>query len=322
MVNRLIYADSNMEDIRALEDFELDIAYGRDENDFKLTLPASSELLKARDYIYVDGSVHGGVIAGIELDTKTSRVSYLGQHWLGMLAERIVMPNSGSNYLILSGDANVIIGTLLSRIGLSGVMTACAEPSGITFTNYQFNLYIDAKEAIETMLASKGYRLSIKWIGIGVELSAEPIHNYATDDYFDSSRVPFHLKETSRRLNHLICLGQGELAARQQVHWYADTSGKVTNKQTQFGVDLVEDKYDYSSVESLAKLQEEGKKKLEEAQDTDTIKIDLADIGEFELGDIIGAQDRETGLTVAATINKKIVNMTDTEYAIEYDCGS
>ena len=51
-------------------------------------------------------------------------------------------------------------------------------------------------------------------------------------------------------INHLICLGLGELKNRTVIHLYADANGVISRTQTQFGSDEVTNVYDYAGAET------------------------------------------------------------------------
>ena len=55
---------------------------------------------------------------------------------------RYLQPDPGTDRLTVSGDANNIIRTIISRIGLSTVFDVPSETSGINISNYSFRRYI------------------------------------------------------------------------------------------------------------------------------------------------------------------------------------
>lgn len=70
----LIYADENKIEIGVIPEYELDIAFGSDENDFELTLDVSSHCCKAGYYIYIEDTEYGGIVDKIEIDTSAGTV--------------------------------------------------------------------------------------------------------------------------------------------------------------------------------------------------------------------------------------------------------
>ena len=68
-------------------------------------------------------------------------------------------------------------------------------------------------------------------------------------------------------INHLICMGKGELQERQRVDFYIGKSGKVTRTQYYKGLAERQAYYNYSSAESYLELQKSGTCQQQEATD-------------------------------------------------------
>ena len=90
-------------------------------------------------------------------------------------------------------------------------------------------------------------------------------------------------------------------AAPAEVHFFADAEGNVSQTQTLFGVDERAAKYDYTNADAET-LAEEGRKKLEELQNEDTCDADVAEGYSYDVGDVVGAYDAETGIFVSAPV--------------------
>ena len=112
----LIYANSSREDIGVIPDYDFDLAFGSDENDFELTVSRNDHCCEAGYYIYIEGTEYGGIVDAITSDTAAEDVTYSGRTWHGILNSKILCPDNGENYLTVSGDANTILGTLLPRM--------------------------------------------------------------------------------------------------------------------------------------------------------------------------------------------------------------
>ena len=110
-------------------------------------------------------------------------------------------------------------------------------------------------------------------------------------------------------INHLICLGQGELEERQQVDLYAWPDGSTRKTQYYYGKDLIESYYENTTVESLDELEEEGRDKLEELRDYKQLKISVSSDIDLELGDVVGGRERITNIRMTAPVVRKIVNV-------------
>ena len=155
-----------------------------------------------------------------------------------------------------------------------------------------------------------------------VVLSAVPIHNYSQDAEFDSDLVDFQAKKNYKSVNHLVCLGKGELQNRTVVHLYADEEGNISQTQTFTGLDEYAAVYNYPNAESASDLIAEGTDKLKELWEPDEIKIDFTgDSDAYDIGDVVGAVDNITHISVSAEIQKKIVTVKNGTITVSYDVG-
>lgn len=306
----LIYTNSSREDVGVLLDYELDLAFGADENNFECTIQASSHCCEAGSLLYFEGTEYGGVVDSIESNGSTQEVVYSGRTWHGVLNSKVIAPDSGEDYLTVSGEANAAIGTLLTRMGLSDLFEASSENSGLKIGSYRMNRYVKGYDGITKMLASVGARIRVIFQNGKVIVSAVARRDYSESEEFDSDQVGFTAKKNFRAVNHLICLGAGNLSERLVVHLYADAQGRISNTQTQFGLDEVSDTYERSDLSTEDELIAEGKTQLASMCDSDEVSIDFdAESDAYEVGDVIGAYDNITGLYITTTIAKKIVTI-------------
>ena len=327
----LIYTNAQNEDLGVLHDYEIDLAYGADENDFECAVSADTHCCEPGAYLYFDGTEYGGIIDGIQSVSADKKVVYSGRTWHGILGSKVILPlqsgetapdgvtvkttdNDGASlverYLVVSGDAHHCLQFIIARCGLSGLFSASSALAGVNISNHQFNRYTDAYSGLVRMLASVGHKLKVEYTGGGVVLSAAPIYDYSKDEEFDSDLVTFDVSKCYKTVNHLVCLGKGELENRLVVHLYADESGNISRTQTLFGVDERAAVYDYSFAESEEELIAGGEERLKELWAQDSISVDLDEITDnYDVGDIVGAVDNVTGLVISATITKKIVKI-------------
>lgn len=305
----LIYANSSREDIGVIPDYDFDLAFGSDENDFELTVSRNDHCCEAGYYIYIEGTEYGGIVDAITSDTATENVTYSGRTWHGILNSKILCPDAGESYLTVSGDANTILGTLLSRMGLTALFSASSAPSGINVSGYQFARYVSGYDGIRQMLKSVSAKLRVVYSGGSAVLSAAPIVDY-TQDGLDSDQLALKVKKTANKVNHLICLGSGELANRTVVHLYADASGNISQTQTFTGTAEYTAVYDYSNAEDTAELIKGGTERLKELLQQDDLSVDVNEVDDpYDVGDIVGASDDVSGVTIAVPITKKIIRV-------------
>lgn len=160
----LIVTDAGHVDQASLEGFTLDAAWGADENDFELTV---DRLIDAGSYVYFDGGECGGVVDSLKDSLKDGRstLTYGGRTWHGMLANKILEPDRGKDYLTVSGTASTVIGSLISRVGLDGVFDAVDSPTAgaQTIKQYQFDRYTDCYTGLRKMCEANGLKLRLAY---------------------------------------------------------------------------------------------------------------------------------------------------------------
>ena len=312
----LIYADKLKTDVGVLRDCVFDLAFGADENNFKLSVSTDNNVCEEDYLIYLEGTEYGGIIDAIEVYSAKKEVNYKGRTWHGILNTKIIQPSSGQNYYTVSGDANSILGTLITRLTLSDLFKASTASSGFNISSYSFKRYVGGYDGIADMLKNAGAKLHMEWTGGYVELSAVAIGEYDNEE-IDSDHIDIHIQKTYNPVNHLICLGQGDLSQRTVIHLYCDASGNIsTSTQTFTGLEEVASVYDYPNAESSEELQKEGTKKLKEMNGADLVEVSLDDTYEFDIGDIITAQDITTGIKVTRRVLKKIVTINNNDQVI------
>ena len=316
----LIYMNSSMQDIGVIKAYNFDLAFGSDENNFELKVGVNDHCCDAGYYVYIEGTEYGGIIDAVTSDTAAEEVTYTGRTWHGILNSKVLCPDSGQDYLTLSGNANTILSTLISRMGLTSIFAASSDTSDLTISNYKMARYITGYDGIRKMLNSVNGKLVMSYNGTKVILSAVPIVDYTDAGVIDSDIMSFSVKKTSRKVNHLICLGQGELKDRTVVHLYADTSGSISQSQTLTGLDEYSAVYDNSSAKTTEDLIKAGSEQLSELQKQDDLSVSLSE-GEdvFDVSDIVGAVDNVTGIAISVPISKKIISIQNDYLSAAYE---
>ena len=318
----LIYTNSEWVDEGVLRDYAFDLAYGSDENDFEITLADEGDYLSAGALLYIEGTEYGGIIDGVKVVSKYNEVTFKGRTWHGVMASKVLKPDDGKDYLTVTGEANKVIGQLLQNAGLSSLFTASIEDSGLTLNNYQVGRYVDCYTGIMKMLATVSGKLKFTFRQGKVMLSACPVVDYSQDEQFDGNQVELEIEKIETTVNHLICLGKGELAQRQVVHLFLDGAGNISTTQTFEGFDEVESVFDYPNAESQEELIASGKEKLAEYAVKDIVKMNFeAEKHLYDIGDIVGAYDGRTDIFAAEKITKKIVTIKNGHINIEYKVG-
>ena len=313
----MIYADVSGNEIGFLTDYSLDLEVGGN-NDFQIDTPSTSKLLDFGYAVYINGTEYGGVVSKIVVDTSAKKISYSGQTWRGILSNYIIKPDSGQDYKTVSGTASSIISSLISAFGINSRYSVTAN-SSITLSNYQFDRYCTLLDGIDKMLKSVNARLNIVCNNGAVTLEPVAIHDYSAElEYSQDSDINFKITDNRDGVNHLVCLGKGDLKDRQVVDLYVQQNGSIGTTQYYTGLAERAQVYDYSSVESLDELTKSGAEKLAELQNSQKLEMSIGEIN-VELGDIVGGRERITGIVMAKPISKKIVKITNNKLKISYE---
>lgn len=311
-MEQLIYTDANRIDQGVLSNATLDLEYGGDESDqantFEVSIDRNSKIrLEDKALVYIEGTEYGGKITGIGTNTGEDVITYKGMTWHGLLNAHVLGPDSGQDYLVLSGEAHTVIRSLIERMNLQDIFTAPMTSSGINI-NYQVR-YEYGYFAILAMLAASSAKLKMTYDNGMVVLSAEPIADYSDSDELDTTQIELEIDKDYLPVNHLVCLGEGELKNRIVLHFYADADGNVSTTQSLFGADENTLIYDYTNADS-DELSEKGQEKLKELQNCDTVKVDIPEGRVLDIGDLVGAIDPITGIYVATEVTYKTVTIS------------
>ena len=310
--------DSALGNVRELADFTLDLAFGSDENAFSLECEAAHALEEGQ-FVFIDGTEYGGVVDEVTYEAgreASGAVLCKGRTWHGILAGKRLLPDSGSGYLSVSGKAGDVLASLIERMGLSGLFSAASDDTSVSYT---FDRFVDGYSGLKAMAKANGRKVAMRRKGGKVEISLPPAVDYANK--VDSDLLDFTLTSVHRCVNHLVCAGTGELEDRAVVHFYADAAGNVSHTQSLFGVDEISALYDYSNADE-SKLEEEGRKKLQEYQTQGSVEVQAHDDIDVDVGDVISARDNAHGRTVTATVAKKIVKVSRGVATYSYEVGS
>lgn len=316
----LIYADENHNDLGVVSGYSFDLAYGISENDFELQISIADDCCREDYLLYIEGTEYGGVVDDITVNTSSSTVSYHGRTWHGIIDSKIIVPEAGQDYYIVSGEANTVLSELIEKLGIDSFFVVSTEDSGINI-NYQFNRYCKAySEGILKMLNSVNAKLNVVWLNGMVYLSVSNATDYTTHDDFDSDQVNFKINKAYNTVNHLICLGQGNLAEREVINLYCDENGVISSTQTFYGLDEITEVYENTNAVS-EELLSSGIEKFKNLLSTDKVETTLDSDLIYEIGDTVGATEQITDISIVTKINKKIVKIVDSIVSIDYQTG-
>lgn len=223
----LIYTDKNRKDISVLSDYELDEAFGKSENNFSLKISLSEHCMEPGCVVYAENTEYGGIIDTLNPNTKDSTLTYKGRTWHGILNSKVLEPDPGEDYLILSGEANSVLKEIITRLKLNDVFSVSEEDSGIEIIHYQCSRYPCAYDEIRKMLYEFMGKLTINCQMKTVLLSVSLLYDYSADEEWDANQLDFTIEKNYHPVNHLICLGGGDLKDRHVIHLFTDENGGI-----------------------------------------------------------------------------------------------
>lgn len=310
--------------LKKLNDVYFDCELNGGDRDFELTIPLE-KYDSSIDYgcrVFVSNTEIGGIIGKKNISTSDGSVSFSGFTWRGMLANRIIMPDEGEDYKIVTGELNSVISDLL---GVSGVFEVSTTSTGVSVSNYQFDRFCTLLDGLTKMLDSVDYRLEINYLegspnGSGYcELSALPIHDWSSEiELSQDNKLNFNISDKRNGVNHLIVGGKGELEERNLFHLYVDENGDIGSTQYYFGDDEIAYFYENTSTET-DELEEQATEKLQELMnrkefdmDVETLNIDIA------IGDIVGGRDQVTGTYISKPLENIVVTISGDSITKKY----
>lgn len=322
-MNDIIVAAPDGTELRCMLFSEYDFEIGDEENSFLVTIPRPEWESVANDSrIYIPGTEYGGLYKRLESDTKNNSVAVGGLTWRGMLQKKIISPPSGQDYATDSGELNAILGARVSA-AFPGLFVGSSESTGVT-VSFQYQRYVTMYDGLKALLKSVGYKMQIEYDQVlrKVVVSAVPIVDYSSEiEYSSDMSADYSMIIDRTGINHLVCLGSGELRNRIVVHLYVDGNGVISQTQTFFNENEIAEVYDYAGA-SRDDLIQSGVDQLKGELNLNEFAIELESEREVQIGDIVGSRDYITGYTVTAPITTKIVKFEDGFVNIEYKLSS
>jgi hypothetical protein len=300
---------------------EMDFDIGGEYNDLEITGPL--DLFSFGQWVVCFNTEYGALLEEIEVSTNETSETWKGNSVRKFLEQSIIEPPKGEDYRIVSGEANEIIRNIISG-RFSGIFEVPDVDSGFTIKSYQFNRYCTVLDGLSAMLESVNAKLSITIIQgdsgepFHINIQAVPIVDYSsTLEWSEDADEEVTLTENRRGINHLICLGSGELKDRQVLHLYALPDGSISENQYYFGLDEREQTYDYSSVESIDDLKNAGIQQFKSLINSKTMKVSVQDL-DLNIGDLVGGRSNKHNISCIEPITEKIVKIKGEDIEISY----
>ena len=323
-MNEIIVASVSGAELRSMLFSRYNFEVGDNNNTFEITCQRDEWVnLPTNARLYIPNTEYGGLFKTTEVDTKHNTVKAGGFTWRGMLQNRIICPPAGQDYATDSGELNTIIASRVSA-AYPNIFVGTSDTTGVT-VNYQYKRYCTLYDGLKEMLRSVGYRLRLSYNQTSerVVVDAVPIVDYSAQiEYSSDMNADYTMILDYAGVNHLICLGNGELRDRIVVHLYVSKTGIISRTQTQFAEDEIAGIYDYSGA-SEDDLIQSGTEQLKRDLNRNRFAINLESAREVAVGDIVGSRDYVTGLTMTAPITTKVIKwergFVTTQYKLSED---
>lgn len=319
----LILTDKKGKDIKSLAFFSADFDIGG-ENDFEITIPLEDwqPEIAFGCRVYEPASECGGIINSIQTNTADNNIKVKGLLWRGLLSNRIIEPPDGNDYKTVSGDINAVIKEIVED-KFDGVLKVSDVETEVSVSNYKFERYCTVLDGLTNMLKSVGFRLNIRYVqgeagNAGyVELSAVPVVDYSDSiELSQDTKLNFTIEFNRGSVNHLICLGSGELKEREVVDLYLQEDSSIGKTKYFKGIEEITQTYESSNSEDL---EADGTKHFKELIKGTSLSMDVESLGiEAEIGDIIGGRDYITGMSVKKALASKIITF-ETVKSVQYN---
>lgn len=315
-------------EVRDLKFNYYDFEVGDEENSFEIGILRDEwEEMDENAQVYIPETECGGIVRRKGTDTKQDIITIGGYTWRGMLQRAILEPPPGSDYLTYSGDISDIINFIVSE-HFYPILAGPLEPTGVTVSNYRFDRYVTVYDGLKKMLESVGRKLvferSYDYEGLEnglMVVTSAPIVDYSEKIEFSSDwHINYSMQKQTDGVNHLICLGSGELKNRQVIHLYMSKDGRVINYADYEGYETITDVYDYAGA-TLTELRQGGIERLKELANKNVFEVSIDDSMDVDVGDIVGGRDYLSGMKMSAPVIGKVYRWRNGIESIEYKFG-
>lgn len=318
----MILLDEQLHELGEIEtDLDADVGSTEDStNDFQFF----SNRLFSKDTagFYVPGTEIGGMIEYSKEKTDEDMTTLKGYTWRGLLSQAgPIMAPSGQDYMIVSGEANAVIASLLSGV-LGDFFTISTEDSGCMITSFQFPLYINYLDGIEGMLETYGYRLKITADKVAsnqpIQVKIEAVEAQLVKGTFNTDNgIPMTFETNNMGINHLVCGGSGELKNRMIIDLYIDSDGVVSQSQYYTGYEERTAFFDYPNAESSDDLIAEGTKELLNLASSKKLTMEAPEDYALEIGDLVQGVFPD-GTIIQSPIVQKVYKISNGIVSEEY----
>jgi hypothetical protein len=160
----LIGTDYIWREKEVITDGVFDLAYGADENDFKLTVDQKIPDLTGGSLLYIAGTEYGGVVDKIGYSDSQGTVFYEGRSWSGVLDSKIILPNEvqetarNTGYAIPEGTLfSTAITNLLTFMGVLTENTSTRTLDDGTSLTHDWTFLLRIDDSIKNIPVVNNY---------------------------------------------------------------------------------------------------------------------------------------------------------------------
>ena len=220
----LIYTDASKKDLGVIKNYTLDMAYGMDENSFELTVPLTKDVLEYDSIVYIDGTEYGGFIDERVISTKSNTITYKGRTIHGFLNSYVIYPISSDGYRTVTGNVKEIFEQIIEPFDISDYFEI--EDTTLYIPSYKFR-YQYIYDGFVKMLSTISAKIVLTWNNGKIKVEMKTVSNYLNERELNSSQLLFTIGKKENCVNHLLCLGKGELNERKVISLYTNENGFI-----------------------------------------------------------------------------------------------
>ncbi len=309
----LIYTNASGKDLGIVQNFTLDLAFGKDENNFALTVAKEQYNLQAGYFVYCDNTDYGGIIDSIQVDSESENIVYKGRTFQGILASKYIKPTT------FKGSLNTLVQQVLEEIGFAESFVFVRLQEDCTLEEYKLEEYTNAYQTLLTVLEKVNCKMQLQFMNRAIQLQLLPIIDYSELDHWESSLLNCTVEKVYNNVNHLIVYNAD---TEKKLDLYLDANSTISTEQVYTGMDERVAVLLSSNI-SEEEMRKEGEDELKKLQDINSISVNISgkDTTCYDILDRVGLIEQRTGIEIKQKITKKIITMTDDSLNIEYQTG-
>lgn len=309
----LIYTNTSGKDLGIVQNFTLDLAFGKDENNFALTVAKEQYNLQAGYFVYCDNTDYGGIIDSIQVDSESENIVYKGRTFQGILASKYIKPTT------FKGSLNTLVQQVLEEIGFAESFVFVRLQEDCTLEEYKLEEYTNAYQTLLTVLEKVNCKMQLQFMNRIIQLQLLPIIDYSELDHWESSLLNCTVEKVYNNVNHLIVYN---VDTEKKLDLYLDANSTISTEQVYTGMDERVAVLLSSNI-SEEEMRKEGEDELKKLQDINSISVNISgkDTTCYDILDRVGLIEQRTGIEIKQKITKKIITMTDDSLNIEYQTG-